>query len=138
MSPSRSIDLHQRTVRQAIADFIAFYNGCLRQGYRGRIDVIHGYGSSGTGGLIKAELRAFLEARATCFDRIVYEPGNPGMSAVYPRLEIGEEVPREGSRARRVPLPARILRPATTARPAPVRPAPGKPPAPAAKKKPAR
>ena len=53
MSESRSIDLHERTVAEAIREFVRFYNACVRNGYRGRLEVIHGYGSSGSGGVIR-------------------------------------------------------------------------------------
>jgi DNA-nicking Smr family endonuclease len=106
MSQIRSIDLHQHTVREALRDFTAFYNRCLREGYRGRIEAIHGYGSAGVGGAIKPALREFLEARASCFERIVFTPGNPGVTAVYPKCQIGDDPPQADGKTRRItPLP---------------------------------
>lgn len=108
MPESRSIDLHGKTVAQAIADFTAFYNRAVREGFRGRVEAIHGYGSSGVGGQIKPALRQFLEARAASFTRIVYAPGNPGLTAVIPKSEIElAHAPADGKTRRITPLPAR-------------------------------
>jgi Smr domain len=87
MSESRSIDLHNFTVAEAIREFVRFYNGCVRSGYRGRLEVIHGYGSNGTGGVIREELRKFLKAHEEIFGEFL--PGenlrNPGVTILYPR-----------------------------------------------------
>ena len=102
METTRTLDLHQKTVVRALADFMAFYNGCVRQGFRGRLEVIHGYGSSGVGGGIKQALREFLDAHAASFQRVVYAPGNPGMTVVYPKAEIGEGPPKPDGKIRRI------------------------------------
>jgi hypothetical protein len=87
MSENRSIDLHNCTVAEAIREFVRFYNGCVRSGYRGRLEVIHGYGSSGSGGVIREELRKYLKAHAEVFGEFL--PGeslrNPGVTILYPR-----------------------------------------------------
>ncbi|MGD0547324.1 MAG: Smr/MutS family protein [Terracidiphilus sp.] len=87
MSESRSIDLHNFTVAEAIREFVRFYNACVRGGYRGRLEVIHGYGSSGSGGTIREELRRFLKAHEEIFGEFL--PGenlrNPGVTILYPR-----------------------------------------------------
>ena len=85
MPPSKSIDLHNFTVAEAIREFVRFYNACVRAGYRGRIEVIHGYGSNGTGGVIREELRRYLKAHDEIFGEFL--PGeslrNPGVTIVY-------------------------------------------------------
>lgn len=85
MTASRSIDLHNFTVAEALREFVRFYNACIRSGYRGRVEVIHGYGSNGTGGTIKHELRAFLKAYEEIFGEFL--PGeslrNPGVTVLY-------------------------------------------------------
>ncbi|WP_319371478.1 Smr/MutS family protein [uncultured Ilyobacter sp.] len=54
------IDLHNMTCNDAIRFFIGKYNELFKSGYRGSIEVIHGYGSQGEGGVIKKRLRQFL------------------------------------------------------------------------------
>jgi hypothetical protein len=73
-------------VHEAIAKFIDFYNSSIRSGYRGCIEVIHGYGSSGAGGKIQQELRWYLQKNSACLE--IYVPGdlgNPGITRVYPK-----------------------------------------------------
>jgi len=85
MAVSRSIDLHNFTVAEALREFVRFYNAQVRSGYRGRIEVIHGYGSNGTGGMIREELRRYLKAHDEIFGEFL--PGeslrNPGVTIVY-------------------------------------------------------
>lgn len=85
MSESRSLDLHEFTVPEAIGAFVRFYNACLRSGYRGRIEVIHGYGSTGAGGTIRKELRKYLEAHAAVFGEYLAGESlrNPGVTILY-------------------------------------------------------
>jgi hypothetical protein len=66
--------------------FVDFYNSCVRSGYRGCIEVIHGYGSSGVGGKIQQELRRYLARNSERLE--IYVPGdlgNPGITRVYPK-----------------------------------------------------
>ena len=62
-----------------------FYNGCVRSGYRGRLEVIHGYGSSGSGGVIREELRRYLKAHAAIFGEFLAGESlrNPGVTILY-------------------------------------------------------
>jgi hypothetical protein len=87
MPETRSIDLHTRTVSEAIREFVRFYNACVRAGFHGRLEVIHGYGSSGSGGVIREELRKYLKAHEEVFGEFL--PGeslrNPGVTILYPR-----------------------------------------------------
>ena len=87
MMESLSIDLHGYTVSEAMRRFVDFYNGCVRSGHRGFIEVIHGYGSSGTGGAIQQELRRYLIANADRLEMYVAGDavGNPGITKVYPK-----------------------------------------------------
>jgi Smr domain len=81
---TRRIDLHDLTVDEAIRKFTADYNAIVASGYRGRIEVIHGYGSTGEGGVIRLKLRSFLNANAHRFKDIVEGEwhGNPGVTYV--------------------------------------------------------
>jgi hypothetical protein len=98
MSETRSIDLHQRTVAEAIREFVRFYNACVRSGYHGRLEVIHGYGSSGSGGAIREELRKYLKAHEATFGEFL--PGeslrNPGVTILYPRDSLAAMPPGLG------------------------------------------
>ncbi len=87
MSESRSIDLHNFTIAEAIREFVRYYNVCVRSGYRGRLEVIHGYGSSGSGGAIREELRKFLKAHEETFGTFLAGESlrNPGVTIVFPR-----------------------------------------------------
>jgi DNA-nicking Smr family endonuclease len=85
MSATRSIDLHNFTVAEALREFVRFYNASVRGGYRGRVEVIHGYGSNGTGGVIREELRRFLAAHEEIFGEFLAGESlrNPGVTIVY-------------------------------------------------------
>ena len=81
------IDLHGRTVADALARFTSLYNARLRAGDAGPIRVVHGYGSSGRGGDLRTALRELLSRHA---DRLESVPGetyfnNPGVTVVYPK-----------------------------------------------------
>jgi hypothetical protein len=99
VNQSRSIDLHNHTVPEALRDFVRFYNGCVRTGYRGRIEVIHGYGSNGSGGIIREELRRFLSAHDEIFGEFL--PGeslrNPGVTIVYAKDSLAPLIHGQGS-----------------------------------------
>ena len=88
----RQIDVHGRSVLEAMRTFVAFYNDCLRGGYREGIEVIHGYGSSGTGGVILQELRNYLAANAGRLESFVpgESVGNVGVTIVYPKKILPE------------------------------------------------
>ncbi len=66
-------------------EFVRFYNACVRSGYRGRIEVIHGYGSTGAGGTIREELRKYLKAHAETFGEYLAGESlrNPGVTILY-------------------------------------------------------
>lgn len=86
MTPRR-LDLHGLTVDEAIATFVQEYNRLVAGGFRGRIEVVHGYGSSGEGGAIRRRLRSFLEANRDRFRHVTAGDarGNPGVTYVEPR-----------------------------------------------------
>ncbi len=83
------IDLHGRTWLEAQEEFIAFYNHVLEEsdGASGvQLSVIHGYGSTGEGGILRKRLRGFLERFA---DHLEFVPGeeldgNSGHTVVAP------------------------------------------------------
>ena len=88
------LDCHGKTWAEALAEFIARYNGALQAGSGDTLDIIHGYGSTGAGGTIRARLRAFLGRYS---DRLEWQPGesvdgNHGHTLVRP----GRPLPEAG------------------------------------------
>tara|TARA_B110001454_G_scaffold153766_1_gene143055 strand:- start:172 stop:651 length:480 start_codon:yes stop_codon:yes gene_type:complete len=84
----RILDLHGLTWAEAEASFIEFYNQTLRQVGKGAVglDVVHGYGSTGNGGVLRTRLRGFLGRYEPCLDFQTGEKvdGNPGHTIVVP------------------------------------------------------
>ena len=81
-----SVDFHGKTWAEALSDFIDVYNQTVRSRGRGSVDVVHGYGSSGTGGALRTRIRSFLEKQD---QRLQFLPGeavdgNPGHTVVVP------------------------------------------------------
>ena len=83
-----NLDLHGMTWTEAETAFIEFYNGAVRQagGNPVRLNVVHGYGFKGTGGVLRARLRGFLGRYKTCLE---FQPGenvdgNRGHTIVVP------------------------------------------------------
>lgn len=82
------IDLHEMNRNEAIRFFIDKYNEAFKGGYREEITVIHGYGSSGRGGVIKKELREFLDTHRGYLTYTV--DTNPGATLITPLKAINE------------------------------------------------
>lgn len=83
----QELDLHDRTVDEALRTFVEFYNRRFRSGSRESIRVIHGYGSSGEGGKIQRQFRKFIEGKV---GHLTWTPGedcegNPGVTIVHVR-----------------------------------------------------
>lgn len=78
------IDLHGMRTKDAIELFLAHYNKLLSEGGE-RLEVVHGYGSSGVGGDIRGALRTLLDAYP---DKVRYISGemigNKGVTVVIP------------------------------------------------------
>ncbi len=85
----RTLDVHGLTWDQAREAFIELYNETVREAGAGvarRLDVVHGYGSNGQGGVIRGRLRRLLEGSGASLE---YTPGealdgNPGHTVVTP------------------------------------------------------
>ena len=84
----RVLDLHGLTWAEAEVSFIEFYNQTVRPAGRAavRLDVVHGYGSSGIGGVLVTRLRGFLGRYESCLEFKAGErlDGNPGHTIVVP------------------------------------------------------
>ncbi|MDA1095768.1 MAG: Smr/MutS family protein [Chloroflexi bacterium] len=83
----RTLDLHGKTWDEALATFVEFYNAMVRAPSGSttvRIDVVHGYGSTGPGGVLRQRLRLFLEANTLFLDFRLGEhvDGNQGHTLV--------------------------------------------------------
>ena len=83
-----SIDLHGKTWTEALAEFLDFYNRSATAGggSTAKLDVVHGYGSTGSGGVIRTRLRAFLDKYPQCLEYQAGESvdGNQGHTIVKP------------------------------------------------------
>jgi hypothetical protein len=95
MTPKPSnddLDLHGFTVAEAIEQFVKDYNTRVDNNQFGCLKIIHGYGSSGKGGAIRAKLRAFLDEH---LDKLRYESGDdygdPGRTFVYPKVRLPDQ-----------------------------------------------
>ena len=79
------LDVHGMTQAEAVEAFVGECNAALsRSGAGAVVRVVHGYGSSGAGGVLRARLRGFCDAHA---DRVTYARGedaenNPGLTVV--------------------------------------------------------
>ena len=87
-SDLRILDLHGLTWAEAETSFIELYNQTLRQGGKDpvRLNVGHGYGSTGSGGVLRTRLRGLLsryESRLN-FQTGEQVDGNPGHTIVTP------------------------------------------------------
>lgn len=86
-----AIDLHEMTWHEALPEFIAFYNEALQRAAgspAGSLNVIHGYGSTGAGGVLRKRLRLFLKEHESQ-GRLEFTPGeyvdaNLGHTLVQP------------------------------------------------------
>lgn len=81
------IDLHHMNRNEAIRFFIDKYNEAVKSG-RKEITVIHGYGSSGKGGVIKKELINFFDLHTSYLSYTT--DSNPGATLVFPIKVINE------------------------------------------------
>ena len=96
------IDLHGLTKIEAIESFIKFYNTRVKKGNLTPFEVIHGYGSSGVGGVLRTRIRGFLSSFS---EELEFDSGkdpflnNPGSTRVIPKKPLpdiidllGEEI----------------------------------------------
>lgn len=84
------LDLHGYHLFDAVQRFIEVYNKEVKKSRRRSILVVHGYGSSGAGGVIRAQLRDLLTANLDklYFTEGEYIDGNPGYTVVEPMREL--------------------------------------------------
>ena len=91
-SSTDDLDLHGYTVAEAIERFVQSYNARVAGNQYGCLRVIHGYGSSGEGGVIRIKFRAFLNEHT---DKLRYEAGDdygdPGWTWVYPKVRLPDQ-----------------------------------------------
>ena len=91
MQYSRILDLHGLTWVEALPSFIEFYNFSIRSASsktNARLEIVHGYGSTGVGGTLGKRLRAFLDQYQ---DRVeVQLDENPGHTYLIPLSPLPE------------------------------------------------
>lgn len=86
----KEIDLHHMNSEDALKIFVIKYNILFKEGYRGEIKIIHGYGSGTllSTDIIRTKLRIFLKKNSSSLNfRLDL---NPGITYVKPikNLEI--------------------------------------------------
>ena len=87
------LDLHGLTKIEAIETLIKFYNSRVKKGNLTPFEVIHGYGSTGVGGVLQKRVRGFLTGFP---DELEYDFGknplciNPGSTRVIPKKPLPE------------------------------------------------
>ena len=94
---AHELDLHEQTWQEALQSFIEFYNDWLQgagSGAAAAVDVIHGYGSAGCGGVLRKRLQSFLAQQAG-LGRLNFTPGefvdsNLGHTVVRPIAPLPE------------------------------------------------
>lgn len=92
---SNEIDLHGLTRIEAIEALVKFYNSRVKNGNLVPFDVIHGYGSSGVGGVLCKRIRSFLESFS---DRLEFDFGkgvfsyNPGKTRIIPKKPLPDAI----------------------------------------------
>lgn len=87
------IDLHGHTWSEALQQFIRLYNEAVETASELealRIVAIHGYGSSGEGGVIRHRIRAFLSRFPECAEFVPGEEsiGNQGCTVIKPLTKL--------------------------------------------------
>ena len=92
MLDSLDLDLHGKTWAEALEEFVDAYNRAVQPGGHTcrTLKVIHGYGSTGSGGVLRTRFRRFFESHA---ERLEFTPGekmgvNPGFTVVTPRYPL--------------------------------------------------
>jgi DNA-nicking Smr family endonuclease len=91
--PEKKIDLHGLTELEALRKLVRDYNVHIRSGCRDPVWIVHGYGSSGRGGVIHRAVRRYISANIDRFDKVVEGDrlANPGVTLVYPKRLLPEE-----------------------------------------------
>jgi hypothetical protein len=95
--PTDDLDLHGFTVAESIELFVQQYNCRVDDNQYDCWKVIHGYGSTGEGGVIRVKLRAFLDEH---LDKLRYEAGDdygdPGWAFVYAKVSSARSTRADG------------------------------------------
>ncbi len=100
---TRELDLHGLTWSEAKTEFIDFYNHMLKDARNMsglQLTVIHGYGSTGEGGVLRKRLRGLLRKLE---GRLEFTPGeeidgNSGCTVITPQ----EPIPEDGLLAKEI------------------------------------
>ena len=92
---TNEIDLHGFTKLEAIEEQVKFYNARVKKGNLTPFEVIHGYGSTGVGGVLRTRIRGFLAGFEDCLE---FDSGkdpfenNPGKTRIIPRKPLPDTV----------------------------------------------
>ena len=79
------LDLHGKTWRESQDEFITFYNAALDHcnGSGVTLTVIHGYGSTGEGGVLRQRLRCYLDRLSDHLEYTTGEDMDGNMGCTY-------------------------------------------------------
>lgn len=84
-----TLDLHGYTVPEALDLFVTHYNSQVGRGDLSRFQVIHGWGSGGSGGRIRTALRKLLSFFQEELS-LETDPVNPGITWIIPSSRLPE------------------------------------------------
>ncbi|HEY6564588.1 MAG TPA: Smr/MutS family protein [Pirellulaceae bacterium] len=80
-----TLDVHGLRGSEALLELERFLARAARHGYRGKLRLVHGYGSRGQGGTLRDKLRVWLTKEGWDFLCGELTEGNPGLTII--RLE---------------------------------------------------
>ena len=78
----RTLDVHGMTSPEALRELAKIHEELRSHGYRGKLVVVHGYGSAGKGGVLRTKLRAWMDRQGLDYLQGEISGGNPGMTTV--------------------------------------------------------
>jgi hypothetical protein len=78
------VNVHGKEASEAIHTVVTLYNRLVAAGQRQKLVVIHGYGSSGRGGIVRTALRSLLDANGVDYLCGELVGDNPGRTILLP------------------------------------------------------
>ena len=84
----KQIDLHGMTWAEAREAVVEAYNESVADGSFDTLDIVHGYGASGLGGVLRTALRTFLTTHGVYFHCGEVLDRNPGHTLVVPEVPL--------------------------------------------------
>lgn len=79
---NQTLDVHGLKSVEALLALKKLHQRLVDTGFRGRLLVVHGYGSGGTGGVLRTKLRKWMDEEQIEYLCGELAGGNPGTSIV--------------------------------------------------------